>query len=303
MKSLLRLFPYVRRLERQVRSLENYAALLGHPWQPGHYYSPYPSKDDVARALRDPKLGEEGFEGIDMREAEQLEVLEAVISHYRELPFPEKPTPGWRYHLDNPSYGLVDAVMLHGMIRHIRPKRIIEVGSGFSSAAMLDINDRLFEGAMQLTFIDIDFDSLRARCGDLGTGHAVCLEQPVQDVPLETFSQLEAGDVLFIDSSHVSKAGSDVNHLFFRVLPRLAQGVYVHIHDIAWNLEYPREWLENGLAWNEQYLLRAFLMHNEAWKIAFFPPWLQRRHEAHFLESMPRCRCGGGGQIWLRRER
>jgi hypothetical protein len=123
----------------------------------------------------------------------------------------------------------------------------------------------------------------------------------VQEVPLEVFDALRDGDVLFIDSSHVSKIGSDVNHLFFRVLPRLAPGVRVHVHDVAGNLDYPREWLDEGRAWNEQYLLRAFLMYNRAFAVEFFTGWLFNRRHAFLREHLPLCAEGGGGQIWLRR--
>jgi hypothetical protein len=130
----------------------------------------------------------------------------------------------------------------------------------------------------------------------------VLIERRVQEVPLETFAALEAGDVLFIDSSHVSKIGSDVNRLFFDILPVLRPGVHVHIHDVAGNFEYPREWYEEGRAWNEQYLLRAFLMYNRAFRIVLFTGWLFNTRHEFFRERMPLCARGGGGQIWLRKD-
>jgi hypothetical protein len=107
--------------------------------------------------------------------------------------------------------------------------------------------------------------------------------------------------VLFIDSSHVSKIGSDVNRLFFDVLPVLAPGVLIHIHDVAGNLEYPRHWLEEGRAWNEQYLLRAFLMYNPAYRIELFSAWLWNQKTEFIREKLPMCARGGGGQLWLRK--
>ena len=132
-------------------------------------------------------------------------------------------------------------------------------------------------------------------------GRVTLVERRVQEVPLETFAALGAGDVLFIDSSHVSKIGSDVNRLYFDVLPALAPGVFIHIHDVAGNLEYPREWFDEGRAWNEQYLLRAFLMHNAAYRIELFTGWLFNTRHAWFRERMPLCARGGGGQLWLRK--
>jgi hypothetical protein len=129
------------------------------------------------------------------------------------------------------------------------------------------------------------------------------IEKRVQEVPLEIFTSLAENDLLFIDSSHVSKIGSDVNRLYFDVLPVLAPGVLIHIHDVAGNLEYPREWFEEGRAWNEQYLLRAFLMNNRDYRIELFTGWLfNTRHEV-IREKMPLCARGGGGQLWLRKLR
>ena len=113
----------------------------------------------------------------------------------------------------------------------------------------------------------------------------------MQEVPLETFASLGENDLLFIDSSHVSKIGSDVNRLYFDVLPVLAPGVLIHIHDVAGNLEYPRDWFEEGRAWNEQYLLRAFLMNNRDYRIELFTAWLLRTCESRVAsaERMPMC--------------
>ena len=191
--------------------------------------------------------------------------------------------------------------MLYSMLREARPRRIIEVGSGFSSAAMLDLNDHVLGGTVEFTFIDPDMRRLRPLLREGDAGRVTLIERRVQEVPLEAFAALGAGDVLFIDSSHVSKIGSDVNRLYFDVLPALAPGVLIHIHDVAGNLEYPREWLEEGRAWNEQYLLRAFLMHNAAYRVELFTGWLFNTRHAWFRDRMPLCARGGGGQLWLRK--
>jgi predicted O-methyltransferase YrrM len=191
--------------------------------------------------------------------------------------------------------------MLYGMLREAQPARIIEVGSGFSSAAMLDLNDHVFNGRIQFTFIDPDMGRLKPLLREGDGARVTLIERRVQEVPVATFSQLGENDVLFIDSSHVSKFGSDVNRLFFDVLPVLAPGVLIHIHDIAGNLEYPRDWLEDGRAWNEQYLLRAFLMHNRAYRIELFSSWLSNQRHEWLKEKMPMCARGGGGQLWLRK--
>jgi hypothetical protein len=108
------------------------------------------------------------------------------------------------------------------------------------------------------------------------------LEQTiVQKADLEIFDALEAGDVVFYDGSHCAAAGSDVNWMLFQVLPRLAPGVWIHFHDIFWPADYPPEWvLHEGLSWNEQYMLQAFLMHNGAYRLRLAMGMLgNRRHK------------------------
>jgi hypothetical protein len=97
----------------------------------------------------------------------------------------------------------------------------------------------------------------------------------------------------------VSKLNSDVNHLLFEIFPRLKRGVFIHIHDVFFPFEYPIEWLEEGRAWNESYILRAFLQFNDHFKMRFFNTYLFEKHRAWFQEKMPRCLAQPGGSIWL----
>lgn len=269
-----------------------------HP--PGHFYSPLHSREEAAEALARGGFGPP-FGGVDLNEAGQMALLEKLAEYYAAQPFPERPAEGRRYYLDNPSYGHFDGIMLYSMMRHLRPRRMVEVGSGFSSAAMLDVNQHVLGGQVRLTFIDPDLRRLHKLLQPGDRDRATLIEKRVQEVPLAVFTELEANDILFIDSSHVSKIGSDVNRLYFDVLPALQAGVHIHIHDVAGNLEYPREWLEEGRAWNEQYLLRAFLMYNRAFEVALFTAWLFDTKNSFFRERMPLCARGGGGQIWLRK--
>ncbi|HEX2099952.1 MAG TPA: class I SAM-dependent methyltransferase, partial [Candidatus Synoicihabitans sp.] len=320
-RELLRLIPSYKQMERETKRLRAEAAELRREaaalsnalatersnsaaWTrfspPGHFYSPLPSHEEIADAYSRGGFGPP-FAAIDLNEAEQFARLERFAEWYPEQPFPEKPTEGCRFYLENPSYGHFDAIMLYGMLREARPRRVIEVGSGFSSAAMLDLNERLLGGAVQFTFIDPDMTRLRPLLRADDRTRVTLIEQRVQEVPLEAFAALEENDVLFIDSSHVSKIGSDVNRLFFDVLPALATGVLIHIHDVSGHLDYPRDWLEEGRAWNELYLLRAFLMHNQAYRIELFSAWLWNQKTDLIRERMPQCARGGGGQMWLRK--
>ena len=300
LRAILRWWPEFRRWEREHAQMREQQAEWARFFPPGHFYSPLPSRDEVAAVFARGGFGPP-FPGVDLNETGQVARLERFARFYAEQPYPEKEVKGRRFFLDNPSYGHFDAIMLWAMLREAQPKRIIEVGSGFSSAAMLDARDHGGIGAPEFTFIDPDMARLRPllRAGD--EGRVTLIEKIVQDVPLETFAALEENDVLFIDSSHVSKIGSDVNRLFFDVLPALAPGVIIHIHDVAGNLEYPREWLDEGRAWNEQYLLRAFLMNNPCYRIELFTGWLFNTRHAWFREHMPLCARGGGGQMWLRK--
>ena len=313
-RDLLRLVPSYKKMEKDNARLRAAQADLERDnaklradqvewarfFPPGHFYSPLPSREEIADAFARGGFGPP-FPAVDLNEAGQLARLERFAAFYTEQPFPEEQTAGRRFFLNNPSYGHFDAIMLYCMLREAQPRRIIEVGSGFSSAAMLDVNDHVLGGGVEFTFIDPDMGRMRPLLRAEDEKHTTLIEKRVQDVPLETFAALGENDVLFIDSSHVSKIGSDVNRLYFDVLPVLAPGVLVHIHDVAGNLEYPQAWFEDGRAWNEQYLLRAFLMHNTAYRVELFTGWLFNTRHAWFREKMPVCARGGGGMMWLRK--
>lgn len=304
---LFRLLPFYHalqkdndRLRAELTRLREQQDEWARFFPPGHFYSPLPSRAEIAEAFERGGFGPP-FRDVELNEAGQFARLERFAGWYPEQPFPDKQTPGRRFYLDNPSYGHYDAIILYGMLREARPRRIIEVGSGFSSAAMLDLNEQVLGGGVQFTFIDPDMSRLRPLLRKDDHRRATLIEKRVQEVPLETFTTLGENDVLFIDSSHVSKIGSDVNRLYFDVLPMLAPGVLIHIHDISANLEYPRDWLEQGRAWNEQYLLRAFLMNNPAYRIELFTAWLWNVKHEFIREKMPMCARGGGGLMWLRK--
>jgi predicted O-methyltransferase YrrM len=272
----------------------------------GHYYSPIPSRKDVLRdqaRIFDRSLRE--LPGIEVDDSGQVALLKDLARFYPEQPFPVRPEPRTRYHLDNSWFAGADGLLLHLMLRHTEARRVLEVGSGFSSLVMLDTNERFFDNRMRLTFVEPNAERLvsRLRPGDAGLAHVV--ERRVQDVDLRLFRELEAGDILFVDSSHVSKAGSDLNHLLFTVLPELAPGVLVHFHDVPYPFEYPQEWVRYGFAWNEAYLLRAFLQYNPEFRIRLWNSYLQLAHPDLLEELMPLSTMpvgfGVGGSLWLER--
>ena len=267
----------------------------------GHFYSPIPDWDDVAEE-RDRIFTEPGpqLAGIDLRERQQLELVRALSGFYGDMPFGPERRDGLRYWFENPAYSYSDGILLYCMIRHANPSRIIEVGSGFSSCVILDTNDLHFAGAIETTFIE-PFPALLESL--LAVGDRVrIVEDRLQNVGLDEFDHLRSGDILFIDSTHVSKVGSDVNRIVFDILPRLAPGVFVHVHDIHYPFEYPEVWVSQGRAWNEAYLLRAFLQFNSDFDIVLMSTFLATFHPDALAEHLPLCLKNPGGSIWLRRK-
>lgn len=201
---------------------------------------------------------------------------------------------------DNDQFGGVDALLLYCFMRHYAPKRIIEIGSGYSTLLMRDVNRRFLGGAARIECIE---PYPRAFLRDPAIGVELRVDR-AQTVPPDVFSGLAAGDILFIDSSHVSKTGSDVNHIFFEILPRLADGVIIHVHDIFLPREYPKEWVLAGRrSWNEQYLLRALLMGSADYRVLYAVQYANL-HFANRLDTLidhsvlPH---RAGSSFWLRK--
>jgi predicted O-methyltransferase YrrM len=277
----------------------------GPPFFPnGHFYSPIPSRAEIRldqrRIFADwPRT----LPGIDLRESEQVALLETIATFYKDLPFRDDAVDGLRYHYKNTAYGYSDAIFLNGMLRHLKPQQVVEIGSGYSSCMLLDTNERWLCGAAKCTFIEPYPELLYSLLSDADKRNTTVYPQRVQDVNLSVFSALADRDILFIDSTHVGKTGSDVNHLFFEILPVLAEGVYIHIHDIFYPFEYPRDWIEQGIAWNEQYMLRTFLQNNLDYEIILFNTFLTHFHADFFKKKMPLCLENPGGSIWLRKRK
>jgi hypothetical protein len=270
---------------------------------PGHFYSPIPDLDEIRRdeaRIFDQPLPRT-IPGIDLREDAQLALLHELAAHYVDQPFGEQPTPGLRYHLHNESYAYSDGLMLHCMLRQLKPRRLVEIGSGFSSCVTLDTNELFLGGQMQLTFIEPYPELLQSLIRDEDRARTTILPQRLQDVDLAVFRQLQAGDVLFIDSTHVSRIDSDVNRLFFEILPALPAGVVIHFHDVFYPFEYPKHWIYFGRAWNELYLLRGFLQYNRAFEILLMNTFMAHFHPGFFRAHMPLCLKNPGGSIWLRK--
>ena len=267
---------------------------------PGHFYSPVPSADHLARAVAAGAVSATML-GIDMREAEQLAFLERLSLYYPDVRFPEHNDGSTRFSFNNPSYSWCDATILFCMLRELRPRRIIEVGSGYTSCLILDVNELYFDWEIDCTFIEPYPELLRSLLKPQDAERVNVVASKLQDVDTTLFETLEAGDILFIDSSHVVKAGSDVLTLFANILPRLKVGTFIHFHDVFDRFEYSSDWLMQGRGWNEQYFLRTFLQYNSSFQIKLFTPHMIVRYGAWFHDKMPNCFRNTGGHIWIER--
>jgi hypothetical protein len=267
---------------------------------PGHFYSPIPDMREVLRQTERLWSPQDHMNGLDLNADAQLELFKTLAQLAKDVTFNVDAKPDGRYFTNNPSYGVGDALIAQSILRLLKPARYLEVGSGWTTALALDTKDLWLEGRLRITCIEPHTDALRAllRPGD----ELEIIALPVQDVALDRFEELEPGDVLFIDSSHVAKVGSDAQYLVTCVLPRVPAGVYVHIHDIFWPFEYPKSWVEEGRAWNELYLVHAFLLFNSAFEIVLFNDWLWCEHRDVMERELPAMTANSGGALWLRRK-
>lgn len=300
-KTFVKRVPFIKNLSEQVKNLSEQVRKQG-AFPAGHYYSPIPSEEDVLAYVKSRKTPNSDLLGIKLNEKSQHEVLNEYINFYEDLPFPEKQTPGHRYYYENGCFSYSDAIFLYSFLRKHLPKRIIEIGAGFSSAVMLDTIDSFFSQRPEITFIEPYPDRLISLFRDGDREQVRLIDKKIQEVPPDVLLALESGDLLFIDSSHVVKCGSDLQLLMFEILPRLQPGVFVHFHDVFYPFDYPSEWLMEGRYWNEIYFLRTFLSYNSEWSIEFFNTY------AHFMfgdlikEKMPLCAKNPGGSLYIKRD-
>jgi hypothetical protein len=166
---------------------------------------------------------------------------------------------------------------------------------------MLDTDERFFQKEIQFTFVEPFPKRLLSivRAGDLE--RCTVIRDKLQNVPLSIFQALKPNDVFFVDSSHVAKIGSDVNYILFEILPALKPGVVVHFHDVLWPFEYPLNWVVKGRAWNEAYMLRAFLEYNSKFEIILLNCFVGRLFTDFMKVNMPIFLRDTGGSLWIRK--
>lgn len=270
----------------------------------GHYYSPMYDAREL-EAASDRIWPDEPAEtpGIDWRADAQVALARDVFARQDRLVLAERATGDeTEYFAENDQFPALDAWVLEGLMRHLRPQRMIEVGSGFSTLVAARTNREQLGDATRITCIEPN------PRGFLTSGEIVGVEnvrvELVQDTPLELFTELSSGDILFIDTSHTVKTGNDVVWLFQEVLPRLAEGVVVHIHDVFVPGEYPKSWVMDGWGWNETYLVRAFLAFNSAFEVLWSNQYMLKSHAEEVFGAFPdrdAYLSRGGASLWLRR--
>jgi predicted O-methyltransferase YrrM len=287
------------------RVLKAAVGALGFDLVKRHFYSPVPDFAGLDDAYWE---RESELTGLDFDLDAQLGFIERDLApHIAEFQPPRDPQPEPGFYLDNGTYGPVDADLLYGIVRHNKPKRVIEIGSGFSSLVIGEaLEKNRAEGAEgRYEIIDpypasasyeMGGEEALRRVSDLRV-------ESILDVPAAEFDAMEAGDVLFVDATHTVKVGSDVNRMILDVVPRLAPGVTVHFHDVFLPREYPRDWVEGSeWYWAEQYLLQAFLAFNDSFEILAAANALSRDRPEKLKELIP---SSGSGDpplaMWIRR--
>lgn len=262
-----------------------------------HFYSPVPDTSAIGREVF---ARESELPGVDIDLEEQRSLMARLGGFAEELSrIPRRPTGvPHEFHLNNQLFDGSDALVYHAMIRAVRPRRIIEVGSGFSTYLAAAAAAR--NGNTELVSID-PFPNETVHAGFPGRGELVM--RPVQEIEPEFFDRLGENDILFIDSSHCARCGSDVTWLFLEVLPRLQPGVLVHVHDIFLPGDYPERWVrERQIFWNEQYLLQAFLAFNRDFRVRLANQLFWRRYPEEMKAALPECEpFWGGGSFWMQR--
>lgn len=274
---------------------------------PVHFYSPVPDIDDLRS--RNVWAARSALGGVDFAPERQLALLHELGSAYgSECDWPAKPTEDGRFFSENGSFSFGCAASTHCLIRSYKPRRVIEIGSGRSSqviAAALAANEREQDAQAQYTIVD-PYPSVLL--GAIADPKPQVIAEKAEVIDMAMFDALESSDILFVDSGHVVRTGSDVNYLILDVLPRLKPGCVVHFHDIGLPFEYPETYATNPsfrVLWTEAYLLQAFLAFNHSYEVLLGMAYLMSSHGAEIRQAFPHFdpaeAAAVSGSFWIRR--
>lgn len=291
---------YIKSILRAILKIDN---MIVSAHRPGHFYSPIVNPEELLDKQEALWPEHPNILGIDFNDEYHIKVLNdyfpKYIHQYNYAETQEEINFDHEFYTQNSQFSWLDSRILFVFLNEWKPKRMIEVGSGFSSLLTADVNHNFLDNSLEFKCIEpFPRDFLKKQV----KGLSEVIISKVQDVCGDLFSQLESDDILFIDSSHVAKAGSDVNYLFFEVLPILKPGVKIHIHDIHLPHEYNKEWvIDENRSWNEQYLLRALLMYSNTFKIIFGSSYAQYKFPELVKKALnlPNGQIFGGGSLWI----
>lgn len=260
----------------------------GYHIRPIHYYEPLP---DFRSITAEQINRRRTFPGIDFKWDEQLTLVNELAAYSDEL-------RELQFDFDNVFFNGFDAAVYYSLIRHLQPERIVEIGGGYSTQIANKALTR--NGRGKLTCIE-PYPEERLNGAKL---NIELITKRVEEIDTDFFSGLKANDILFIDSSHTVKFGSDVCFEFLEVLPSLKPGVWIHVHDIFFPHDYPEEWLiKRRQAWNEQYLLEAFLSFNSRFSVQLANYWICLDHLDEAARLWPRAVSPNYGacSFWMKR--
>jgi methyltransferase family protein len=246
-----------------------------------HFYSPLPDLAHIPESLW---TSARPLLGVDLRVAQAAQFMRDPLALYlTEFRPPLESSEG--FYLENGEYQSIDAELLYAILRHLKPQRVVELGSGASSQVIaIARSANKAEGAR----FDYEiYDPFPFTESPFGPVNAIVHEQRGETIDSPAFAErLRAGDVLFVDTTHTVKTGGEVDHVILDILPRLTPGVWVHFHDIFLPWEYPREFVVDGRrAWAEQYLLQAFLAFNPSFQVEF-PALAVLRAEQELMNTL-----------------
>jgi hypothetical protein len=277
--AILNLFQVIpNRLMQRFLWLLNQNPTLGDRWgyhiRKSHFYEPLPDFSAIQEA---DILKRRSLSHIDWDWDRQLQLIQKLEVYSSEIQSIHagsvRLASGHSFPFLNDAYVELDAAIYYAIIRHLKPNQIIEIGSGYStqiaSLAIAQNQQEHYPG--QITCIEPYPPSYL-----VNEGLPIHLiQQPIELIDLSCFEQLNPGDILFIDSTHMVKFGSDVCREILDILPMLKPGVWIHIHDIFFPYDYPPKWLmQERRAWNEQYLVEAFLAYNQHFCVQLANHWL-----------------------------
>ena len=269
-----------------------------------HYYQPIPKYESVPDEYF---VTKQNLPGFSLHEDNIPSILGNISAYAHECAWPDHATGKGIYFSLNPSFGFSSAVLLHTIARYFGTRTVVEIGSGYSTLVTLGALKKNYpDGGFRLTCIEPNPSQWLHTVAQKHSSSITLLAQKAEYIDEAVYLKLRENDILFIDSSHVSKLNSDVNHLYLHILPRLTKGVIIHIHDIYIPYEYLRVHFygKQKIFWNEQYLLQAFLTNNKDFEIIMPGYFVQTDMNNDFRKAFPQydpLKHRATSSFWLRK--